>query len=469
MLWLYIHFPYLQMDLTHKLKGKPGKAFVIIDKNLNEVVQLNTAAREAGIEKGMGLASSISLTCDLDVTDYSALYEETKLKEIAEHLYFTTSDISLDPPQGLFIKVSPMLKLYSDVNSYWQLVKQQLLSFNITTHYAISHSAESARLLAQSSINKIFTDKQACLELLRQLPVNALLIGDKTKKSLYSVGIKSLGQLLDVPLAELAIRFDIQLINYIGQLTGELKEKLSYYQPKTQFYTTLELLFEIDNTSILIKPLTKLLNELESFLTVRCLTTQKLTFNFKQANQEHFVLTLASAKAQYQATAWLTLLTLKLEKVTLRSAIRAISLSATQLENQQATTRDLYSRKQNELSKEELLSVLQTKLGIDCVHVPIYKPEHLAEHNTLLQRPDIKLKHSPVSQVSDGLRPAHILPAPIPLCESVEIKQSAERIQTQWWQSDIKRDYFLATNHNQQLMWIFRQPDNKWFIHGYFG
>jgi len=162
MLWLYVHFPYLQMDLSHHSKDKAEKAFVIIDKNLNEVVQLNTAAMEAGIKQGMGLASSISLACELEVADYSSLYEEKKLKAIAEHLYLITSDISLDPPQGLFIKVSPMLKLYKDISFYWRKVKTQLLSFNATTHYAVGHSAASAKLVATQGVDKFFKDKQTC-------------------------------------------------------------------------------------------------------------------------------------------------------------------------------------------------------------------------------------------------------------------------------------------------------------------
>jgi protein ImuB len=47
----------------------------------------------------------------------------------------------------------------------------------------------------------------------------------------------------------------------------------------------------------------------------------------------------------------------------------------------------------------------------------------------------------------------------------------AERIESGWWDGDdITRDYFVACNSAEALLWIYqeRQPGGGWFLHGFF-
>ena len=50
-----------------------------------------------------------------------------------------------------------------------------------------------------------------------------------------------------------------------------------------------------------------------------------------------------------------------------------------------------------------------------------------------------------------------------------------ERIESGWWDGkDAKRDYFVAQNPEQSLLWIFRDRPaqsaaGSWYLHGIFG
>ena len=225
MKWLYLYFPNLQLDLYHETEKDRGP-FAIIDKSLNEVVQFNSLAYDSGIKKYMGVASSIALCKELKVVSYEKMLEEEKLQDIAKELYLVTSDIFLDPPKGVYIDISKMSRLYENTNKLLALIVKTINTCAVTFQFSSAHSPLSAKLLAYSGINKLLTDKQSALAYLKSLHISSLSLNNKTEKALVHVGIRRLEQLLSIPLKDLAIRFDIELINTIGYLKGELKQKL---------------------------------------------------------------------------------------------------------------------------------------------------------------------------------------------------------------------------------------------------
>jgi protein ImuB len=45
---------------------------------------------------------------------------------------------------------------------------------------------------------------------------------------------------------------------------------------------------------------------------------------------------------------------------------------------------------------------------------------------------------------------------------------SAERIESGWWDgNDVGREYFVARNPVQSLLWIYRDVQG-WYLHGFF-
>ena len=111
-LWLYLHFPRLQLNSLTWLADQSEYAeqpLVILNTQSNKVLQLNRQASLAGIKPNMGLATSASLAHDLLVHPYKQEIEQAKLAEIAEALYQVTSDICLYPPDGLLLRVHNML------------------------------------------------------------------------------------------------------------------------------------------------------------------------------------------------------------------------------------------------------------------------------------------------------------------------------------------------------------------------
>jgi protein ImuB len=75
-------------------------------------------------------------------------------------------------------------------------------------------------------------------------------------------------------------------------------------------------------------------------------------------------------------------------------------------------------------------------------------------------------------------RPLWLLEAPValpirgnkPFYEGpLRLRAGPERIETDWWTSPLRRDYFVAETQDQRLLWVFRNPSHEWFLHGLFG
>lgn len=444
--------------------------FVIIDEKVNEIVQLNELAKQSGIKKHMGLASSIALSDRLEVTSYAQELESQELTTIATELYSLVSDIFLDLPKGIYLNLQSQLKLYGTLEQALVLIKDKLSQYELSYHFANSYSPFSAKVLAKASLDRQVTDKSSVLTLLSALQIQSLELDKKAEQNLVSTGVKQIKHLLSIPLKELAIRFDLSVTNTIGYIKGELKQKLVPFHPESQFYVQHELNFEISNSCALERPISKLLEKLERFLIQSNQTTQSLEFCFTDNTQQTLTMTVDSAIYQTRANKWQELLNLKLEQLKLNAPIREVALTVSRLHPDKFNTPDMLSNKEGNMEKVELVSILQAKLGKGSVSILKYEPEHLPERSTQLINRVEETKQRPLSNLSTYvLRPALLLQTPVRLKEQVKLVGLPERLQTNWWNDYCAtRDYFIAQNSQRQWYWVFREPNQQWYVHGYF-
>ncbi|RTZ22619.1 DNA polymerase Y family protein, partial [Vibrio penaeicida] len=138
MLWLYLNFTHLQLDSSFCGSAYDGNLAII--NNDHQIVQLTPHAYTSGLKLGMGLGTAASLCHDLQVHSYDPHIEQTKLKEIARWLYLITSDITLFEPNGILLKISDMLSLYSNIEHYWSIIQSHLQYFNIRYDYSTGFS-----------------------------------------------------------------------------------------------------------------------------------------------------------------------------------------------------------------------------------------------------------------------------------------------------------------------------------------
>ncbi|TLU64815.1 DNA polymerase Y family protein [Thalassotalea litorea] len=468
MLWLYLHFPSLQLDSLYQTDNALPVA--IVHGRKSDVVQRNENAKKSGIKIGMGLGSAAALCPDLQVLAYDEKQETAKLTHIAQWLYLVTADISLYPPNGLLLRVSHMLSLYQGLDNYWQVLTKHLQRLNLRYEYGCGYSPYAAKLLAMSASNQLNDNKQQIDNLLGSMPLQVTDLTKKVVNHLGRVGVQSIGDLLRLPLTDIAKRFDIELVTYIGRLTGQLRHPVDFYHPPETFKHYLELMFEISNLQYLQKPLFKVFHLLEQFLRFRDKHAGQLNIELHLRDSESVHFQVHSAEGEYQAKRWLNLSQLTLESIKVSAPVIAITVEAMQIRGNDFRVMDMFSKHCGAISANELVSRLQAKLGKGRVQGVTQVDDHRPELSTIPCPP--LQKHStikPTKTSATVLQPSFILPQPLPVQEKMNIQHGPERIVAGWWDKHpVTRDYFIARNSKGQWLWIFRTSGQSWFVHGLF-
>lgn len=464
-LWLYLHFPSLQLDTLFADAKQSNSAICIIEQY--KVKQANSVALEQGITIGTGLASAASLCAQLQVFPYQEKIESDRLQQIAQWLYLHTSDISLCSNQGLLLKVTNMLTLYHDLNNYWTVISTHLDTLKIHYHFATAYSPLAAKLLAESGINQICDQKKQIEHYVLKQPISVTQLSPSNQEKLARIGIQTLGQLVSLNMTELARRFDIQVVNYVGRLLGQFKHPVTFYHPPAHFDQYLTLLFEIERTDWLLKPLLHLLKQLECFLKLRDQVAYEIALTLHQRNGSKEAIHFHSAVGDYSLEKWQKLCQLTLESITLSAPIVALNLKVIRMGETPATKSDLFDKRTGEISPPELLSLLQAKLGKQTIHGIQASTDPRPERSTQHVEPFSEVKST--MSAPSLFRPSFIYLKPEPLNCQVSIVHGPERIQSGWWDGDsINRDYFVAREENGRWLWIYRTPAKQWFIQGLF-
>jgi len=478
MLWLYLHFPSLQLDSLFSDDKQNEHPLIIVDEKTHKVIQANSLALDSGITLGMGIGSAAALNHELQVLPHRAELEENRLKEIAHWAYLVTSDMALLPPNGLLIKTSNMLSLYDGLDNYWSTLKQHLSTLNVQFHFATGYSPLAAILLGKRSLNLITSDTETMKRHVQQQSLTSTELPFKQVERLQRVGMDTVGDLLKLSIQDVARRFDIDLVNYVGRLNGQFKHPIDFYHPPEKFEQYLELLFDIENLQFIEKPLSKLLTQLEAFLKLRDRVAFEIKLTLHLRDCEDHSVPFFSAQGDYLATKWAQLTHLSLESVTINAPVQGLTLTLVRHGEPQAAYHDLFDGNTGTLASLDLLSLLQAKLGQAAIHSPFTHQDPRPEKANQYSLPNLASQDqgrepSTINGTSSSshkrLRPSILLPTPEPLTTPVTLSQGPERIVSGWWDGEkVIRDYFIARCETGRWLWVFRTPNKAWFIHGLF-
>ncbi|WP_462158945.1 Y-family DNA polymerase [Pseudoalteromonas sp. GB56] len=440
------------------------------------IVQVNEAAQEQGVKLGMGLASAAALCGALHVYPYEQEVEQQLLQELAAQCYQLTGDIILCASDCLIFAAASMRALYPSNDALFHALAPTIRAFVPQFYYACAGSIEAAEVLARNKSHFISDDEQACTERLAHVPVQGLLLSAEHKQQLARLGIHTTQQLLALPIAQLRQRFHYELVDYLTRLRGQLQRTClpkksryyRFYQPAQRFCETHELNFEIEDSARLLSPLTQLCERMCHYLRQHQLHTQQLTFILLFREQPQQSLILQSVEPQAQLSAWLRLLTIKLDALALDAPVIAIRLQCEDFITVDGSSHNLFEKRQQGLARQQLLSVLHTRLGDERCYRLLQGRAHVPEY-AQVQEGTLHALSVPKEQNTTAYLRPNFLITPTPLTEPLCILRGPERIQSHWWQqAQVERDYYVGENNQGQLCWVFKDKQQQWFVQGYF-
>lgn len=486
-LWLCIRFPLLAMEsLTHP--GKRNEADCTLDNDEHaliviehqRVVARNSHAASAGIEVGHSAQTASALlgssTARLLERDRAA--EQRTLTQLQSWAYSVTPTLEIWQSDCLQLEIAGCLKLHRGLDILIAKIQRDLRLRGYTGILGIASNRHAAWLLSYADIDIATTTDLPLKERLAPLPPR--LIGTnwdtsfkRTLDSLHKAGIRTLGELLAMPPSAIGKRCGKRFLDWLSALNQQHDKAHQDYQPPLQFLDTLWFGFEIKNSAELKPAMAQLLDGLSDYLRHTQRYTNTLEWQLLRARGESQSLLVRSQEARDNAEKWLTLSMLRLERLTIPEDVEGLSLWVESLTEPPALADDLFAERRSNEPLQDLIDRLRSRLGLQAVTQLELRDAHLPEHclHTCLTSPNAQI--SPTNQAQ---RPFWLMPEAQLVRQEhdllywngpLDIIYGPERIEDNWWEQPVSRDYYIACQAGGQPLWLYQDRHTKlWYVQG---
>ena len=477
MLWLALHFPVLGLEeRLGTLGGEPCEPAVLVEDN--RVVQANDRARQAAIALGSTLATANSILPTLKHFNRDPAAEHERLNSLAQMAYRYTPRVSPAPPDALLLEVRGSLRLFDGVQALADKLAADCRRFGHEQSLAVAATPLAALMLARAGTvhNGLVPPRGA------EQPVRTALRGVSLAHSdlpprdlerLANMGITWIDELLGLPAQELGKRFGPALIDYLARLTGQKADPRAFIEPSERFDSSVHLLEPVRGKDALLFPMRRLATELARWLARRSFGTRRLTWTVKPLTGTPAVLTVEFAQPRRDDQSFLTLSKLKLAGADLPKEVMSVTLRADFIAPFETALADLWGMTAgNTATPAELVDLLAAKLGSDAVRdlraLDDHRPEYAWRAEQAGGRKAVRAIGS--GPAMGHSRPLWLLDSPKPVDAGLfELVSGPERIETGWWSSlGLVRDYYVALSKRGARCWLYREQNEKWYLHGYF-
>lgn len=474
MLWLSLYFPALPLDVFTRGAAEHGPMAVYeIQAQRSRIILCNAAAKASGITPGMASSAASALCAELKLFQRNQQAEEQTLREIAVWAGQFTPNVSLLFPTVLLLEIEGSLAYFGGLPTLLRRLRGAGAELGLALRIGVAPTPLGSALFARHRQPPL-THRDEFRRVLQALPLAALDLPADALTGLRQLGLRLIGECLNLPRAGLIRRFGPQLPDYFDRLLGDQPDPRPPFIAPPEFHARLELPSEVDDKEALLFAANRLIQQLAGFLAARTAATQQPVFRL-HGPRGVCELAVRLISPNRNAAHFLRLLRERLEHTELSEPVRAISLTVTDIQPLARSSHALFSEAaQNPVQAiEPLLERLTARLGTSSVQGLGTRADHRPEQASRAVAPAS-------TSMSRRLppRPLWLLPAPQILTMqddatyfngSLQLLRGPERIESGWWDQDLTRDYYVAKKSDGARLWVFRErKSGLWYWHGVF-
>ncbi|MCE7031576.1 DNA polymerase Y family protein [Lysobacter sp. GX 14042] len=484
MLWACILLPQLALDGVLRRHPDPGAPLALVDGPVQRRVlrAVNPAARAAGLRAGQSLGAAQALCSRFAAVAHDPAEVERWHDFLAAWAYRYSSLVCRTLPSALLLEVEASFRLFGPWPRFEAKLREDLEALGFRHRITLAPNPYAARALANVHDGLAVTAVAPLRNALGQLPVERSGLAPEVAASLRRMGLRRLRQVLDLPRAALGKRAGPKTLAHLDRLAGTLPTPLDCYQPPDEFTSRIELEHDVESSQALLFPLRRLTGDLAAFLAGRDSGVQRFELRLEHEGRGDTVVPVGLLAPERQPAMLFELARGRLEQARVPAPVRGVRLAASGLPPFVPAGRDLFdTRPQQAVPWEQLRERLRARLGDDAVHGLVVRPDHRPERVVQAGDPPGPRRTAgtaPPARQPVPSRPGWLLPQPAPLRDHrVEILAGPERIESGWWDGDVRRDYYRLRTSPGQQAWAFRPagdapPEGSadgFMLHGWFG
>ncbi len=495
MLWAALYFPDLMLERgtssqcvprpSTKQVGQTGQPRAIVElqgaKRL--VISCNAVAREQGIRCGLALNAAYAICPQLEVDEYDEIVQQQYLDELSLWALQYSSWITPCMPDTILLEIKASLSLFGGLQQLLEKFDNAADEQKLSMVVGVAPTPTAARLLSRinhfhanqaDTANTIepVTEMADIETVFANLPVDFLPLDDFTHKGLRQSGIKRCTQLFKLPASALTRRFGEDCTSLLYRLLGRIPEPCPALRMPEHFLRSIDLPLEAPDTHALQFPLNRLLHALGGYLRASDSGVRQLKITLYHLRCKASTLTIGFLEATADHKHLLRVATERLATRDLPEPVTAISVEALETDAITRSGKDLFNKSESQSGTiEQALDLLGARIGRDRVYTPSLQQDHRPENAWATTSP-------PTTDASLWpTRPLWLLKEARNSRQKLTLMSQAERIENGWWDSnDVRRDYFIARDHQGAWVWVYCERQSAkathcpetYYIHGLF-
>jgi protein ImuB len=502
-LWLAVHLPAAMLDAvrppaTPTPVAPPPLAVVDLERNGKVIRACDEHGAGAGVHPGMSVNAALARVPSLQAIARDARRERRLLEAVARHGLRFTPRVSLEPPDEVLLEVRGSLRLFGGARALCERLRHELVAATGVTRlrFAITPAPFASCWLARVHADDrpaLVRSREDLASRLGALPLACTRWPERTRETLATMGVRTVGECLRLPRDGFARRFGADLLAMLDRATGRLPEPRHAFAAHEKFALRRDLEPEIDDTAQLGRVLEPMLAELCRFLRERSRGIQALEVQLRHRESPMTRVRLRLAEpVGAQPQRMIELLRERLAQLELPQPARSVRLGSGPLLELPGEACELFALDRRESGGQlpHLVERLRARLGSEAVHGLACVPEHRPEAAWRVAEPQepTAVRAAAVRGVAESAvaavtctgggvpaRPLWLLERPEPCDASrLELEDGPECIESGWWDGrDVARDYYVARDRHGARLWVFRNRRESdppgWFVHGRFG
>lgn len=470
-LWLCLRFDLLPLQCLNRSEEQP---VAVVDRQ--RVFCSNHNALAQGIKPGTGVATARALAENVLLLERKPDMEAGCLAQLCCWAYSVTPNLYSYRGDCLMLEVGGCLALFRGLDILLAEVARGLESRGYQTQIGLATTPKAAWLMSFADPNQALDISCTLYQRLAPLPITLLEDFPKTVASLQRAGIHHFGALLQLPTQALGKRCSLAFTRFLEQALGNLEDLQPAYQPPREFRDEYWFGYEVKVNQEMLPAIQLLLQSFCRFLRQTQLQSGKIRWRLIGIDSKIRDLVVRSSTSHSAWENWYQLSCIQLDRLQLETGIEGLALECTELNSGQLPALDLFAPRNQKEPLASLLDRLRSRLGLQAIEKIACREEHLPELALQVSN-DTGIDNRDPTPVSAN-RPFWLMPQPQPLKQygsqlywngKLQLLYGPERIEDNWWQQAVSRDYYAAQDSTGQCYWIFRDRLNShWYIHGVF-
>jgi protein ImuB len=472
-LWLCLRFDQLPLQCLSRCEQQPVAVLAA-----QRVIRANDCATALGVRPGMGTATVRALAGEEPVRllgqDEQA--EHRCLQQLCCWAYSITPTLCTWQADCLQLEISGCLNLFRGLDALLLEVARGISSRGYRVRHGLAPTPKAAWLLSFADRHTAMAIQQPLEERLSPLPLNLLVQFTTTVDSLHRAGLHTVGDVLALPPAALGRRCGKEFTHFLQQLLGQREDLQVDFQPPATFNDEYWFGYEVKTNDELLPAVQRLLQSLCRFLRSTQLQTSEINWQLIGMDHKLQDMCVRSASSHSDWENWYQLSCMRFGQLQLANSVEGLALTCQQLCPGQQESIDLFRPHNQREPLAALLDRLRNRLGLQAIEKVGCRDEHLPEFAALVSSDHSGDEHRNGQHCAQ--RPFWLMPQPKVLRQqgkhlywnsTLNLVYGPERIEDNWWQDAVSRDYYIASDGKGQHYWVFRDRlARQWYIHGVF-